>query len=289
PPPITGPKCPTPLQLSRENNLYYRLQIGFTAKEIKAAAPGSADGIPHPDICYPSVGLFIARDDRLLLAVKAGDNGDSHNHNDVGSFTVYKDGLPLLIDVGVESYTQKTFSPRRYEIWTMQSAYHNLPTVNGIMQKDGEACRAKEVRYQISDALCEIDMDIAGAYPAESGLQYYRRKASLIKGKEILIKDSFSFQDGAACLCADNDLRKNSVVLSFMTYEKPVLRNAAPDSPKALVFSVGSLGTLAVTGGEKAEIETIPITDARLKTAWEHEIYRILITAVNSEMEIKIF
>ncbi len=74
-----------------------------------------------------------------------------------------------------------------------------------------------------------------------------------------------------------------------MTYEKPVLRNTAPDSPKALVFSVGSLGTLAVTGGEKAEIETIPITDARLKTAWEHEIYRILITAVNSEMEIKIF
>ncbi len=175
-------QMPDSLQLSRENNLYYRLQNGFTAKEIKAAAPGSADGIPHPDICYPSVGLFIARDDRLLLAVKAGDNGDSHNHNDVGSFTVYKDGLPLLIDVGVESYTQKTFSPRRYEIWTMQSAYHNLPTVNGIMQKDGEACRAKEVRYQISDALCEIDMDIAGAYPAESGLQYYRRKASLIKG-----------------------------------------------------------------------------------------------------------
>lgn len=284
-----GVQMPDSLQLSRENNLYYRLQNGFTAKEIKAAAPGSADGIPHPDICYPSVGLFIARDDRLLLAVKAGDNGDSHNHNDVGSFTVYKDGLPLLIDVGVESYTQKTFSPRRYEIWTMQSAYHNLPTVNGIMQKDGEACRAKEVRYQISDALCEIDMDIAGAYPAESGLQYYRRKASLIKGKEILIKDSFSFQGGAACLSADNDLRKNSVVLSFMTYEKPVLRNAAPDSPKALVFSVSSLGTLAVTGGEKAEIETIPITDARLKTAWEHEIYRILITAVNSEMEIKIF
>ena len=90
--------------------------------------------VSHPDVYYKSVGLFVARDDTLCLAVKAGDNADSHNHNDTGSFTVYKNGLPLIIDVGVESYTQKTFSPRRYEIWTMQSAYHNLPTINDIMQ-----------------------------------------------------------------------------------------------------------------------------------------------------------
>ncbi|MBP0575285.1 heparinase II/III family protein, partial [Mycobacterium tuberculosis] len=83
---------------------------------------------------FPSVGVLVARDDRFALAVKAGDNGDSHNHNDTGSITLYKDGRPVLIDVGVESYTQKTFSPRRYEIWTMQSAYHNLPTFAGVMQ-----------------------------------------------------------------------------------------------------------------------------------------------------------
>src|SRR5207237_4974079 len=33
------------------------------------------------------------------------------------------DGEPVLIDAGVGTYTRQTFSPRRYEIWTMQSAY----------------------------------------------------------------------------------------------------------------------------------------------------------------------
>ncbi len=52
--------------------------------------------------------------------------GQPH-HNDTGSVTVYKKRSPLLIDVGVESYTKKTFSSRRYEIWTMQSRYHICP------------------------------------------------------------------------------------------------------------------------------------------------------------------
>ena len=60
------------------------------------ASQNNTTAIAYPDIYYPSTGLFIARDDRLLLAVKAGDNADSHNHNDTGSFTVYKDGNPLI-------------------------------------------------------------------------------------------------------------------------------------------------------------------------------------------------
>lgn len=277
---------PDSLLLPDENNLYYRLQNGFTAKEIKEASLENADNIVHPDIYYPSAGLFIARDDNLLLAIKAGDNNDSHNHNDVGSFTIYKKGIPLLIDVGVESYTQKTFSPQRYEIWTMQSAYHNLPTVNGIMQKDGKTFCAKEIQYQFTDTVCEISMDIADAYPPESRLQYYRRKASLIKGREIIISDSFAFLDNAAIPQKDAAHQKNSVVLSLMTYDKPVLHNAAADTADRLAFSIGCLGTLTITGGKEADIETIPVTDTRLQTAWKHEIYRILITADKNNIKI---
>ena len=74
----------------------------------------------------------------FYLAAKGGHNDESHNHNDVGHFIVYYDGQPLIIDVGVEAYTAKTFSNARYEIWTMQSQYHNLPTINGICQQAGE-------------------------------------------------------------------------------------------------------------------------------------------------------
>lgn len=267
---------PDTLLLPMENNLYYRLQNGFTVKKIKEFFHSLKEPVSHPDIYYPSTGIFITRDDSLYLAVKAGDNGDSHNHNDTGSFTVYKKGLPLFIDVGVESYTKKTFSDRRYEIWTMQSAYHNLPAVNGYMQKDGEQYRAQVISHVLSDTISEIQMNIAPAYPKEAGLLYYNRKASLIKGTQIVIEDNFAFSNSPE--------NENKVVLSLMTYEKPVLQ----EHTGRLLFTVGSLGTLSIQGAELSDIETIPITDKRLKTAWEHEIYRILVTPVKNKFEMYI-
>ena len=59
--------------------------------------------------------------DGLLLSTKGGHNAESHNHNDGGNFVVAVDGHPVVIDVGVETYTRKTFSTHRYDIWTMQS------------------------------------------------------------------------------------------------------------------------------------------------------------------------
>ena len=57
----------------------------------------------------------------LYVAAEGGHNAQSHNHNDVGNVIVFADGRPVLVDAGVEEYTSKTFSSRRYEIWTMQS------------------------------------------------------------------------------------------------------------------------------------------------------------------------
>lgn len=261
------------LLMPQENNLYYRLLNGFTAKEIAQYARSHARTVLHPDVFYKSVGLFLARDNALCMAVKAGDNADSHNHNDTGSFIVYKNGIPLLIDVGVESYTQKTFSPQRYEIWTMQSAYHNLPTVNGVMQKDGEAYRAKDVSFCMEEALCEISMDIANAYPQEAGLLSYRRTATLHKGKKIVIRDCFSLREGFA---------PSSVVLSLMTYEKPLPQ----EKELSVFFTVGNAGTLSLSGGNLLSVEEIPVTDPRLQTAWSHPLYRILIQAGYPELEL---
>lgn len=294
------------LLLPKENNLFYRLENGFHVKEIKAYVTSCASSlctapVPHPDIYYPSVGLFIARDEKLCLAVKAGDNGDSHNHNDTGSFTVYKNGLPLFIDVGVESYTQKTFSPKRYEIWTMQSSFHNLPTVNGIMQADGEAYRAEDVRWHMDDSFCEIEMELASAYPAESGLASYKRKAALYKGEKIVIKDWFAFRSNAsahALGCGSSgqklpgrnipeEFSSAPVILSLMTYEKPVLLPGDPFS-SGPVFQIGNLGQLKVVSGRFLQTEAIPITDARLKPVWEHEIYRTSIVAADSYVEMHI-
>ena len=255
------------LLLPTENNLFYRLLSGFTAAEIKAFDCSCT--CPAPNLFYPSVGLFASRDERLFLAVKAGDNADSHNHNDVGSFTVYKDGLPVFIDIGVESYTKKTFSPQRYEIWTMQSAWHNLPSFDGVMQKDGEHYHAADVSYSLEDS--SISMDIAPAYPSGSPVASYRRRARLYKEEKIHITDTFSFRDDMP----------HQVVLSLITYEKPKIISELSERQEISIPSAADgkdPARLFLSGGRVAAIEEIPITDARLAIAWKHPIYRILIT-----------
>lgn len=264
------------LLLPEENNLYYRLGNGMHATAIKTCAASCNTSIQHPDIYYPSVGLFIARDETFCLAVKAGDNADSHNHNDTGSFTIYKNGLPLFIDVGVESYTQKTFSPQRYEIWTMQSQYHNLPTINGMMQMDGESFQATDVEWQMKEENCEITMDIAAAYPKEVGLISYQRHAILQKGKHILIKDCFQLSEESSS--------SQSVILNLMTYEKPTLLSQEEEP----ILQIGNLGQIKITSGKYLQTEAIPITDARLMQTWKHEVYRTLIMAKGNALELKI-
>jgi len=256
-----------PLTL-KENNLFYRLQTIFTHSEMMSWDKTS--NIKHKDIWYESVGIFISRDDHFCLAVKAGDNNDSHNHNDTGSITIYKDGLPFLIDVGVETYSKKTFSPDRYEIWTMQSCYHNLPTFfNGdiqILQKDGEEYMAKQITHQFSPTENRISMDLSSAYPDER-IQSYLRTAIHKKGNEIVITDHY-----------EGSLRK--VVLSLMFYEEPKVTED--------FISIGNLGKLFVTGSSSIQKEKIPIMDKRLQTAWKHEIYRLLITMDHQDLMLKI-
>ena len=262
------------LLLPKESNLYYRLQNAFNVKEVRDLHKKDQSAITYRDIYYPSVGLFISRDSNLYLAVKAGDNADSHNHNDTGSITVYKNGKPLLIDVGVENYTKKTFSPERYDIWTMQSAYHNLPTINGFMQKDGTEYRATDVDYSFGTSESRISMELSHAYPDEAGITSYIRNARLLKGNEIVIEDLYIY----------SDTDRSEAVLSLMTYE-PVTVNEDTDK---LIINVGSLGTLSIEGVCLLDVEAIPITDSRLSICWKHDIYRTRLSVKDKRSVIHI-
>ena len=133
----------------------------------------------------------------FFLAAQGGHNAESHNHNDVGNFIVYRDGRPILIDVGVETYSRKTFSSQRYEIWTMQSAYHNLPTIDGVMQSAGRQFAAREVRYEANDDHAQLQLDIAGAYPKQANLKSWVRTIRLNRGKDIVITESYTLEKPA--------------------------------------------------------------------------------------------
>lgn len=244
--------------MTSEINLYYRIQNIFSYDAIttfpRIVPPAK------PDIFYESVGLAIARDDHFCLAVKAGNNDDSHNHNDTGSFTVYKDGHPLLVDIGVESYTAKTFSNKRYDIWTMQSDYHNLPTIHGIMQCPGPGYQATHVETDFSNDQFSILMELTHSYPKEAHLTHYSRQIHLQKNDFIRITDRMGFTHTTT----------NSIVSNIITYEKPIIDGHT--------ISLAQLGKIELEGDiQRIDIEVLPITDPRLQLSWDHDLYRIRI------------
>lgn len=206
----------------------------------------------------------------FYVAAKGGHNGESHNHNDVGNFIVYFDGEPMIIDVGVETYTQKTFSAQRYEIWTMQSAYHNLPTINGIMQKDGREFAARNVSYSENDNFAELKLDIAGAYPAEAMINQWMRTIRLDRDKELLIEDAFDLNGAAQQI----DLTLMTVCQVNLDVPGKIVLERNRDS------SDGALIKLDVFYDESkflVKLENMKLTDKQLKSVWKNEITRILL------------
>ena len=98
---------------------------------------------------------------------------------DTGSYIIYQDGKPVTIDVGVEAYTAQTFGPNRYKLWTMQSAYHNLPTIGGVMQLNGGRFKATDHKFESNDRHAVFSFNIASAYPAEAGVKSWVRTLTL--------------------------------------------------------------------------------------------------------------
>lgn len=142
-----------------------RLLRALGDREWRDAAGGRS---PLPaTVWLPSVEVLLARESAgtatgLTVAIKGGHNGEHHNHNDVGSFVVASDGVPVLVDAGRPTYTKQTFGPRRYDIWTMQSQWHSVPLVDGAGQSAGPQHRASRVTADPDSAT--LSLDLAPAY-----------------------------------------------------------------------------------------------------------------------------
>ena len=121
---------------------------------------------PMEDVWLPELQVRLLRRGRLTLIAKGGHNGESHNHNDVGSFIICADGEPEIVDAGNLEYTGKTFSAERYTIWNTRSRNHNVPLIGDWEQRAGTEFAAASVEF-LPDGL---QLDMAGAYPPEAGL-----------------------------------------------------------------------------------------------------------------------
>lgn len=162
-------------------------------EEIRTA---EAENALISDFWLPDTEIAGARDvagtsEGFFFAAKGGYNAESHNHNDVGSCVLYYNGKPCLVDIGRETYTAKTFSSRRYEIWTMQSQYHNLPTINGIEQKEGGKYKASDTRFESDMNKVTFKTNLANAYSQNAEILKWERSYRLNRGKNFIITDEY--------------------------------------------------------------------------------------------------
>lgn len=204
----------------------------------------------------------------FFLGAKGGHNAESHNHNDIGTFIVYDDGQPLIVDAGVGTYTAQTFGDTRYELFTMRSSYHNVPTVNGCEQKEGEQYRASRANCAHSDRVSSMTLDLAQAYPEEAGIVSWNRTIRLERPGTIFIHDIYEV-----------DEVKDRFFLHLLTPS-----TVADDEAGTLTLTPRRLpGDLSCASGKvlydadrfRIRIEKVEQEDARLAGIWGDALYRI--------------
>lgn len=207
---------------------------------------------PETEFCY------LINKEGWFLAAKGGFNNESHNHNDVGSFSLYVNTTPILIDAGVGTYTRQTFGKERYTIWTMQSNYHNLPVINGIPQSYGQ-------QYKATDVICRpgrrfFSANIAKAYPEEAAINRWIRSYSL-GDRQLTVTDDFSLKSG-----------KIPNQINFLTWGKVGI--SVPG--KVSIEAQGQKVVIDYPRNLSVSLETIELKDIRLSRVWGGEIYRIV-------------
>ena len=232
--------------------------------EIRAA---EAEEALVSDFWFPETEVAGARDregsfEGFFFGAKGGFNAESHNHNDVGSCLLYFNGKPCLIDLGREEYIAKTFSSRRYEIWTMQSAYHNLPSINGANQMQGANFKAGKSTFKADTRKATFSTDIAGAYPENAFVKSWVRTYILNRGENFTISDRYEL----------GSIKDEPTYSNLITYCK-VSRVKA-----GILQFTGDGFTLNMSYNPKVitpEIEFIEVTDRTLKRYWPEGVTRV--------------
>ena len=201
----------------------------------------------------PNLQVFAWRKSGLYAAIKGGCNGESHNHNDIGTFVIYADGQPIFVDMGNKLYTAKTFGPDRYTIDNTRSMNHNVPLIGDVEQHEGREYRAREV---IADEH-GVQMDMACAYPAEAGAKAMVRSFSL-DGDGAQLHDRIELE------------AEKPVTWVFMLRRAPVCEEG-----RVIVGPLVLTHDPALT----QQVTEMPVTDVRLKKNFPGSLWRLALTA----------
>lgn len=233
------------------------LKLLFHPAGREAAVPEAQD------VWLPDLQLRVVRRGGMTLCCKGGHNGESHNHNDVGSFMLYADGQPEIIDAGNMRYTAKTFSDQRYTLWNVRAAYHNLPLIGGFEQQPGKAYAARDVRCLPNG----LSLELSGTYDAAAGIESLRRRMELTESQCVL-RDQIRLR------------RPAPVTWIWMLRNRPSIAGNTLLSGGIWIVFPSDL---------QCEMEEIPVTDSRMARNFPGSLWRVKVTGAPAAYDEAIF
>lgn len=233
--------------------------------------------IPKENVYLESVNFAVMRESDihgLFLGAKGGHNGESHNHNDVGNFIVFKSLTPFVIDSGNMVYTKDTFSEKRYNIWTNSSQFHNLPMIGGCNQLPGQQYNCSDLSYKVLEHSTVFSLNIKNAYENRDDIHKWKRTFTLDRKKHLIkIEEDFEFKSEM-----DFSLNFLFAVKPEVSSDGIILRN----NKDTLIINID-------TNDFDNEIFLIHTgEDNNLRRSWGDNIYRLVLSSRTKKLNGKI-
>lgn len=214
------------------------------------------------EVLLPDLQVRIVRQHGFTLCIKGGHNGESHNHNDVGTFILFADEHPLMIDAGNMLYTAKTFSDERYTLWNCRAKYHSVPMIGSWEQQEGIHHAAQSFVATENGAT----LDMALAYPEEAGVLTAKRTAVLSDGFQLTDEITLS--------------QPQTVTYTFISREVPEVTAGEIRFAHA---------RMAFDAALQVTVEEIPVTDGRMQGSWPGMLWRIALTEGEAKTHCQTF
>ena len=221
---------------------------------------------PQTEFCY------ITNKSDWFFAAKGGHNNESHNHNDIGTFLLYKGSVPMFVDAGVGTYTKKTFSSERYTIWSMQSVWHNLPVINGVAQQNGVEYRSSDIYVNGKSSSKVFRLDISDAYLSAANCNSWVREYK-VGDKSLTITDVYELS-GRDAADVENFLVQGQVFLPGESAKNGYVVKEG----EFVVENHGVAMKLSYPASLKPSVEVMYLEDPRLTNVWGSSLRKISLT-----------
>jgi Heparinase II/III-like protein. len=194
------------LGLAHFNTRSYKTVTSDNRRNLMTAFPNSTHKAPLPTkgktgtivrSFFNQAGVLVCRpmpgsSAKTGVALKGGNNGESHNHNDIGSYSIVQGNEIMAGDPGSIPYTADYFNPEyRYTYKTAASYGHPVPLVADSTQKPGHDARTRVIDTVFTPEKDIITIDIASAYNVpglkklERTMEYNRSGAGSISFTDV--------------------------------------------------------------------------------------------------------